>query len=661
MYKPLRLLLFIFILLGSLTFVGTQFGFVQQVKASPDPDEYQSHPTNHNIEGLVEGSQIWNLTYAYDKDNGTYTRIDYGKGPKPGPDYFDVISFEAPYAFPITRVDFKMRYEAEVNTKGETYSIEYYVGTAGPVTLVAATGAAHPLGTDVWASQTEPKDGTWDWTDISNIKFRVSVSALAGGTMNSYFDEYEAWVTVYYTPPEIFVDPSSVSTARGFHIDINISNVEDLYTWSLRLSWNQSLFECQKVVEGPFLKLGGTTVFTKKIYNNLGYIYLVDSLMGVVPGVDGNGTLATVYFTSSKNNGNCSLHLYDTTLIDPYMGSIAHTLQDGSFDNRGLTLIPAASVYVDPSSVSTVRGFSVDIKVSTVTELNSFVFMLGWNSSLFECAAVKEGPFLKGGGSTFFYPMINNVAGLVIVSSRILGTATVSGSGTLATIYFTSSKDTGYCALDLYGTELGDQYGEYWYHTVTDGSFDNRGLTLIPAASVYVDPASTFTLNPFSIDIDISSATEVFMWEFSLAWDKALIDCTGVSQGTFLSAGGTTTFYYQIDNAAGKVLVNCTLQTGGTAQSGSGTLATISFSAAKASGNCTLDLYRSPKDYMLHDSNGMYWYHTVTDGFYNNTVVPEFPLGAAMEIGLAILVVYVLWKRKRKIGSFNNNRSVKTS
>jgi hypothetical protein len=39
----------------------------------------------------------------------------------------------------------------------------------------------------------------------------------------------------------------------------------------------------------------------------------------------------------------------------------------------------------------------------------------------------------------------------------------------------------------------------------------------------------------------------------------------------------------------------------------------------------------------------------ITDGHYNVPPVPEFPLGAAVEVGLIVAVVYIWWTRRRKL------------
>lgn len=130
----------------------------------------------------------------------------------------------------------------------------------------------------------------------------------------------------------IYVDPhTSVGTiGQNFTVDINISNVTDLYGWELKLGWNSTILDAVNVVEGSFLKRGGNTFFAYKINNTEGFGLVDCTLLGNVPGVSGNGTLATIEF-HVKTLGECTLDLYDTTLVSSAEQPIPHTAFDGYY------------------------------------------------------------------------------------------------------------------------------------------------------------------------------------------------------------------------------------------------------------------------------------------------------------------------------------------
>ena len=128
------------------------------------------------------------------------------------------------------------------------------------------------------------------------------------------------------------ITPSSVTAKVGqnFMINITIADIVDLYGWEFKLRWNSVLLNAVNVVEGPFLRTRGDTFFTYKINNTAGYMLVDCTLLGNVPGVNGDGTLATVTF-HVKSSGECSLDLYDTMLVSSYETLISHQTTDGYF------------------------------------------------------------------------------------------------------------------------------------------------------------------------------------------------------------------------------------------------------------------------------------------------------------------------------------------
>lgn len=96
-----------------------------------------------------------------------------------------------------------------------------------------------------------------------------------------------------------------------------------------------------------------------------------------------------------------------------------------------------------------------------------------------------------------------------------------------------------------------------------------------------------------SITVNTLNATDVTGWEFKLFYRNDIVNCTGVSEGPFLSGEGGTFFLAQIDNTYnsthGYVLVACSLLGQNVSVSGSGTMATLTFEALTKD-ETTLDL-----------------------------------------------------------------------
>jgi hypothetical protein len=133
-----------------------------------------------------------------------------------------------------------------------------------------------------------------------------------------------------------------------------------------------------------------------------------------------------------------------------------------------------AILYVDPKAIKGTVGqnFIININILNVTDLYGWQFKLKWDSTVLDVVNATEGNFLKqGGGSTGFWPIINNTAGYISVYCTLTGNIPgVNGSGALATIQF-HAKESGNCDLSLYDTMLINSSVQQIDHTVEDGHF----------------------------------------------------------------------------------------------------------------------------------------------------------------------------------------------
>jgi len=157
-----------------------------------------------------------------------------------------------------------------------------------------------------------------------------------------------------------------VDLGESFSINASIANVADLGGWEFKLYYRNNILAIVVAIEGPFLKQGGSTVFfTVELNNNYntthGRIWLTCVLLGSVPGVNGNGTLATINFQAVEG-GNTTLHLTDTVLGDSQANPITHTTNDGNVQVIGTGDI--AITNVTPSKTIVGQGYSMKINVT---------------------------------------------------------------------------------------------------------------------------------------------------------------------------------------------------------------------------------------------------------------------------------------------------------
>jgi len=209
---------------------------------------------------------------------------------------------------------------------------------------------------------------------------------------------------------KVSVFPSTVTASidQNFSIDINIANVFNLYAWEFRLSWNPSLLDLDNIVQGSFLEGGGSTYFSYKQNATVGYLVADCTLLGMVPGVSGNGTLATITF-HVENQGECTLDLYDVLLLDSFERLIPCDALDGygyftyqhdiavtNVNATPLTVFPGDIVNINVT-VQNQGAFSEMFNVTTYADLevigsqsislyngSSTIIPFAWNTTNFE-------------------------------------------------------------------------------------------------------------------------------------------------------------------------------------------------------------------------------------------------------------------------------------
>lgn len=113
------------------------------------------------------------------------------------------------------------------------------------------------------------------------------------------------------------VNPNPVAPGGNVQVNVLISGAIDLYAYQFSLLFNPAVLQASAPTEGTFLSTGGTTFYVPGTVNNtLGRVNLTaNSLLGVLPGVSGNGVLASLNFNATSV-GSSVLQLADVVLLD---------------------------------------------------------------------------------------------------------------------------------------------------------------------------------------------------------------------------------------------------------------------------------------------------------------------------------------------------------
>jgi hypothetical protein len=128
----------------------------------------------------------------------------------------------------------------------------------------------------------------------------------------------------------IAVDPSfkEVTINSVFGIDLNVSDVADLYLWVVTIEWNPSIIEFQSYTEGAFLKAGGSTAIMDAGVSSGKVTKLVCTVLGPVLGVTGGGSLITFSF-KAKALGTTPVSITFSDLLNSNGDHISHSISNG--------------------------------------------------------------------------------------------------------------------------------------------------------------------------------------------------------------------------------------------------------------------------------------------------------------------------------------------
>lgn len=149
--------------------------------------------------------------------------------------------------------------------------------------------------------------------------------------------------------PILSIDPasSSVSVGSNVTLDVNISNIADLYAFQFDIDFVSSTLSAVSIVEGSFLPGGGATFFIPGTIDNVDGIVATtaDTLLGPGPGVDGSGTVAILTLTG-LTTGTSIIDLANVYLLDSNLNSL-----DASLQNASVTVSSPTTTVPEPDSL----------------------------------------------------------------------------------------------------------------------------------------------------------------------------------------------------------------------------------------------------------------------------------------------------------------------
>jgi len=322
-----------------------------------------------------------------------------------------------------------------------------------------------------------------------------------------------AFSTTMSVVPSSIIDTSK-APGSTFVIDANVSDVDDLFAWQVKILFNPSLLNCTAAtIPADNIFAGKTVVPVTPIIDPVGgSVMFGATLLGAGPGVTGSGKLCEIGFTV-LSRGNTSLSYSipygsDTFLLDSDQNIIPSLVNNGYFDNRlAQPQPPVASFDYSPKPIIVGQVITFDGSASSAPDGS----LVSWAWSF-------------GDSGT--------------------------GSGSVVT--------------HAYATE-----GNY---TVTLTVTDSNGLTGSASkdltvyasrpAQLYIDPPEIIdpTLFPPSlvtVNVTVNYVTNMYDYSFNLSYNTEMLTCIGA---IINRVQGQTAFtpLILIDDGAGFIWINVT-------------------------------------------------------------------------------------------------------
>jgi PKD repeat protein len=207
----------------------------------------------------------------------------------------------------------------------------------------------------------------------------------------------------------VFVDPPSqyVELGDSFTVNVSITDVSNLFGYEFDLYYpNNFINGTGSVIQGDFLKSDGVDTaffvinFTDNYNATYGLVEVVCVRMGSVPGVNGNGTLATISFKSLALGISIPLHLADVFLSDSNAALISNQDFDGTVSVFPLSpTSPSANFTWSPPKPTTSESTTFDASSS----------MSGWDGKNIIPIVVYNWDFGDSNSMTTSSPIITHL------------------------------------------------------------------------------------------------------------------------------------------------------------------------------------------------------------------------------------------------------------
>jgi hypothetical protein len=232
------------------------------------------------------------------------------------------------------------------------------------------------------------------------------------------------------------ISGESLGIGGNFTVTVQVSQVSNLWGWSLGLTWDPSVLQMLgSVKEGSFLKNAGqTNLLSSSVNNPDGIISNINDYLTQQAGASGSGDLASFTF-KIVGYGSTQIKLANVQLLAVASSQsgetpqISSTVNDATFTfvqastvspmlvtpqislnpatgtisvvKTGTTATSTVTVGPNPDPINT--NLVMDIRIDNAAHIWEWNADIHWNPSVLRLTGVVEGTFLKSDGTSTMF------------------------------------------------------------------------------------------------------------------------------------------------------------------------------------------------------------------------------------------------------------------
>jgi len=371
---------------------------------------------------------------------------------------------------------------------------------------------------------------------------------------------------------------SQKAVGDTFLINVTVTDVQDLFAWQIKVTWDPELLEFVERILPPDHVFAGKSYLETPVITEPGVIAYGITLGPGQKSVNvARGTLVQLKLKIIKGvypgqKVKCNIEFIElgdnTFLLNTIGGVIPITPINAQYEYSAPWVPPPpATISITPQrvvdpSLTPGKNFNISLDIKGATQVNKWKASIIYNKTIIDVSAVYEGNFLKSAGTTQFeYTLTtyNASFNMLQMECSLANGLSANGDGELAKITFQVNGE-GSTSIVIMNAELLNPIGTNLPFTLVNGYFSN---TLIAKLSIEPNETRGPEYTPgatFRINVTLSAVENLKTCTFNLTYNPTILQEIDITIPPV--AGQTPVKKLIVDDIQGYIYASLTYQNG---------------------------------------------------------------------------------------------------